>query len=977
MPGDSMAEQQSRLAIVLDSTGAQRNAEGLAGALTRMSQAGQKAADSSGKAAKATEDEAKALSTLLDRIDPVNAALNRLDEQQQQLAKFQAKGFIDPDTFDAYSKKIDDARGKLTGFNDGMDKGAVSAGQYKAAMRQLPAQFTDIFTSLAGGMPLWLVFTQQGGQIADSFGGWSSLLDVIKHELLGMSSANDEASESLSESANGLAENVENGQKFVGVLTPARVAVGSMAAAMATLGIAYYQGSQEQSEFAKSLALTGNVLGTTTGQLANMAAQVAEASGATTSDAAKVINQLVGAGKVAGSSLNTAAEAILNLNDAAGIATEQLVSDFNAIAQDPVEAIGKLNDKYHFLTLSTYNQIKALQEQGNQQESARVALESFSAAMNQRSDEIQDNLGSLEAAWKAVGDTAKKAWDSMLDIGREQSPESRLAVLEQSLADAKSRQAEGGLWNRFTANANGYNISEIEQRVEALKAQITTQGVLNGAISDYHHRQSDGIKLQQEADKLSAKYQTRQQQRAKELASLNKLKEAGIKLDYASLEAEINDRYKDPKTPKGRAYTEDAGTRMLDELRQQQQILFSQSDTNAKIGTQAQALIKWEQQLADIKSKQTLTADQKSLLANADLITSQLQQNAALERQIETREKLLALDRARADIARTISNRQSQYATDELFSSGGMSQYDQQQYTQRLSLEQSYNEKITQLRQQRASASSDIARDEIDQEIQLQQQALSAELSNYDAHIERMNASRRSFTSGASRAWQEYQDSAENVSAQSQQLFTNAFSGMEDALVNFVVTGKASFKDFATSVISDLARIAARQALVGLGSSIFGSLFSAGASAATGAASTGATGGLGMSTDFHAYAKGGVPGGNTISAYRNGVYDSPQYFAFAKGAGVFGEAGPEAIMPLARSSDGSLGVRMINGGGGTGINVSAPVTIVQQQGSDAGAVNNANTASTAKQLEGIIKQTLATELKKQMGPGGVLYTPSR
>ncbi len=966
-----MAEQQSRLAIVLDSTGAQRNAEGLAGALTRMSQAGQKAADSSGKTTKATEDEAKALSTLLDRIDPVNAALNRLDEQQQQLAKLQAKGFIDTDTFDTYSKKIEEARGKLTSFNDGMDKGATSAGQYKAAMRQLPAQFTDIFTSLAGGMPLWLVFTQQGGQIADSFGGWSSLLDVIKHELLGMSSANDEASESLSESANGLSENVENGKKLLSFLTPAKVALAGTAAAVAALSIAYYQGSKEQDEFAKSLALTGNILGTTTGHLADMASQVAASADATTSDAANVINQLVGAGKIAGDSMDVAAKAILNLNDAAGIATEQLVEDFNAIAQDPVAAIGKLNDKYHFLTLATYSQIAALQEQGNQQEAAKVATNAYAAAISDKGDKIQNSLGGLESAWKALGDTAKKAWDSMLDVGREEGPGERVAEIQKQLDWID--KASGG--NTFF----GGRRKELQQELNVLQAAINAQGDMNGALAASQRAQDKAIKTQQDADRVNQQYLSNADRRVKAIKEQDQFLKAGAisAEQYSKNVARINEMYQDPKTPKGRAYTENAGTRMLDELRQQQQLLVSQSDTNAKIGTQAQALIKWEQQLADIKSKQTLTADQKSLLTNADLITSQLQQNAALERQIETREKLLALDRARADIARTISNRQSQYATDELFSSGGMSQYDQQQYTQRLSLEQSYNEKITQLRQQRASASSDIARDEIDQEIQLQQQALSAELSNYDAHIERMNASRRSFTSGASRAWQEYQDSAENVSAQSQQLFTNAFSGMEDALVNFVVTGKASFKDFATSVISDLARIAARQALVGLGSSILGSLFSAGASATTGAASTGATGGLGMSTDFHAYAKGGVPGGNTISAYRNGVYDSPQYFAFAKGAGVFGEAGPEAIMPLARSSDGSLGVRMISGGGSTGINVSAPVTIVQQQGSDAGAVNNANTASTAKQLEGIIKQTLATELKKQMGPGGVLYTPSR
>ncbi|MEN4543775.1 phage tail length tape measure family protein [Pantoea agglomerans] len=146
-----MSEQQSRLAIVIDSTGAQRNAEGLAGALTKMTQAGQKAADTAGKTAKATEQEAKSLSDLLDRIDPVNAALNRLDDQQRQLAKFQAKGFLDTETFNEYSKKIEQTRNGLNAYSSDAGKAGMSSKQLAASMRMVPAQMTDIVVSLASG----------------------------------------------------------------------------------------------------------------------------------------------------------------------------------------------------------------------------------------------------------------------------------------------------------------------------------------------------------------------------------------------------------------------------------------------------------------------------------------------------------------------------------------------------------------------------------------------------------------------------------------------------------------------------------------------------------------------------------------------------------------------------------------------------------------------------------------------------------
>lgn len=874
-----MAEQQSRLAIVIDSTGAQRNAEGLAGALAKMTQAGQRAADSAGKTAKATEQEAKSLSDLLDRIDPVNAALNRLDDQQRQLAKFQTKGFIDTDTFSEYSKKIEDARGRLTGFADTAGKAGISAKQAAYQMRMIPAQMTDIAVSLAGGQSPFMVLLQQGGQLKDMFGG-------IGPAVKGVSTY------------------------IAGLINPATVASASIGA----LALAYYQGAEEQDEFTKSLILSGNTLGTTAGQLGQLSQQVARVTNTGVGNAASVLNQVVASGKISRDTLQEVTATIINMSKATGQASDSMLSDFERIAKDPVEAITKLNEQYHFLSLETYNRIKGLQDEGNTTDAARIATVAYSSELNRRTTEIRANLSDLERSWDGIWSSATKAWDAMRDSGRGQSPESQLATLEDSLEDARRRQSEGGIWNRFAANANGYDIGEMERQISTLKSQITTQGVLNSAISEYQSRQDSAIKTRQEADRSGQQYMNNSERRAKAIEKESSYLKAGAITaeEYARRVSRINDMFKDPKQPREKAYTEDAGTRLLDQLRQQQQVLLSQSDTGTKIGAQQQALIKWEQQLADIKSKQTLTADQKSLLASADLITSQLQQNAALERQIETREKLLALDKARADIMRTIANRESQYATDELFAGGGLSQFEQQQYTQRLSLEQSYNDKITQLRQSRAQATSDIAREEIDQEIQLQQQALQTELSNYDSHIARMNELRGSFTAGASRAWQEYSDSAANVSAMSERLFTNAFGNMEDALVKFATTGKASFSDFANSVLSDIARIAIRQSLIGIGSSISsyaGSFFGGG----TPSPSTGQSFAVPSYRPPTMNAKGGVYDSPSLSAYSGRVYDSPQLFAFAKGAGVFGEAGPEAIMPLTRSSDGSLGVRMVGG----------------------------------------------------------------
>lgn len=929
---------ESRLAIVIDSTGAEKNVRTLSDALAYLSTKGKLASEDLDSLGDTADEQAERLRRLIRQIDPVGAAFEKLSKQRKLLQDAFSKDLLREDDYKHFNSLLDKQQKSLAGIGTQLEKTGMSAAQTANAMRMVPAQFTDIVVSLASGQAPLTVLLQQGGQLKDMFGGIGPAIKGL-------------------------------GTYVTGIINPFTLA----AAAVGTLGLAYYQGSKEQDEFFKSLTLNGNTLGKTAGQLSDIAASVAQATNSTTGNAAKVLNQIVSSGKVASSSLENVTASVVRMSNATGISTDKLVDDFNKIAENPVEAISKLNDQYHFLTLTTYNQIKALQEQGNEQEAARVANEAYSNSLQRMALDIRNNLGPLESAWESLGEKASKAWDSMLNVGRPQTLQDRLNSAKQQLdAAMKSPGLGNGLWNTYGLNYSTGDVGQARGEVNILQSAISLQNDLTGAISESRREQDKAIKAQQLVNDLTKETLTNAQRRTKEQERLTRAIKDGAKIsaeEEKKLRANIDEKYKDPKTPKTKSYRDDAGQRLLMQLQEQRATLVAQENTGFKIGAQQQALIKWEQQLSDIKRKGTLTADQKSLLANADILTKQYQQNAALERQIETAQKALALERARADINRTIANRMSQYSTDEMFAGGGFSQYEQQQYTQRLSLEQSYNDKITQLRQSRASATSNIAREEIDQEIELQRQALDTELRNYDEHIARMNAARGSFSAGANRAWQEYVDSAANVSGMSQQLFTNAFSGMEDALVSFVVHGKASFRDFATSIISDLARIAARQALVGLGSSIFGSLFSAGASAAT-SASAGQSFAV---PSFRPNAKGGVYDSPSLSSYSNGIYNSPQFFAFAKGAGVFGEAGPEAIMPLARGSNGSLGVRAI------GASSSAPainigdINVEFNGEGQAADTSTQNTVAAAKQLQGIVLKTVTDWAKKEMSPGGVLY----
>ncbi|HBX3097958.1 TPA: phage tail protein, partial [Klebsiella pneumoniae] len=593
-----MTEQTSRLAIVIDSSGAEKQADNLATALVKMTQAGERAVTSAGKVTKATDEEKQSLSELLDRIDPVNAALNKLDKQQQDLAKFKSKGMVDTDTFDLYSKKIEETRNRLTGFRDDLGKTGQSAAQTAFAMRMIPAQMTDIIVGLSTGQSPFMVLMQQGGQLKDMFGGIGPAIKGV-------------------------------GGYVLGLINPVTLA----AAAVGVLGLAYYKGSQEQDEFYKSLTLSGNLVGKTTGQLADMAARVSVVANSTTGVTAATLNQIVSSGKVAAESLERVTTAVVEISEATGIATEKLVSDFNDIAADPVAAITKLNDQYHFLTLATYNQIKALQDEGNQQDAARVATDAYANAMQQRANDIHQNLGILERAWDSLAKTAKGAWDAMLDIGREQTGTERISQIRKEL-DWIDKAAGGKLFF-------GGRKSELEDELNNLQSQITTEGVLTEIISSHDKAEQKRIKTQQEADRVNQQLLSNADIRNQKLKQQSEfLKSGAITAEqYAKNVSRINELYKDPKSPKrpkGKAYTEDAATRLLDQINQQTAAMQSQLDASDKLNSATQARVKFEQQIADLKTKSQLTADQKSILSRSDEILQAYKQQEALQNSVKT-----------------------------------------------------------------------------------------------------------------------------------------------------------------------------------------------------------------------------------------------------------------------------------------------------------------------------------------------------
>ncbi|WP_433766638.1 phage tail tape measure protein [Pseudomonas putida] len=336
-----------------------------------------------------------------------------------------------------------------------------------------------------------------------------------------------------------------------------------------------------------------------------------------------------------------------------------------------------------------------------------------------------------------------------------------------------------------------------------------------------------------------------------------------------------------------------------------------------------------------------------------------------------------------ADLERQLNNQRAQYAAQA--AAVGMGSKDSDRYLQRLELERQTNDQVLSLRTELATATTDQQRKALQDQIDLTNAYLPKQIEAMKEGWAQMDAAQSDWTNGARGAWQDYLDSARDVAGQTRSLFGDAFSSMEDAVVNFAMTGKLSFSDFTKSILADMARIATRQAssallsnLVSAGVSYFGS-GSAGASA--GSTQAGYTG-----TDLSGFTPGSIQakGGAWSSgvqmfakggAFTNSVVTQPTAFGMAGGTGLMGEAGPEAIMPLTRTADGSLGVKAI--GGTDGGSISANQVLIQQtievSGSGEGSSSQKDMQVVGQAYADVAKRGAQQAIAQELQPGGQIW----
>ena len=243
------------------------------------------------------------------------------------------------------------AEGATKSLGKARNEMGLTAGELSNSLRGVPAQFTDIVVSLASGQRPLTVLLQQGGQLKDMFGGVGNAAKAI-------------------------------GGYVLGLINPLTVA----AAAAAGLAYALYKAQQEAQAFKTALIATGNYAGVTASQLSDMA-KAASATVGTQGNAAAALTQLAASGKVAGSSFESITRAAILFEKATGQAVEETVKQFIALGEEPAKGSLKLNETLHYLNTTTYERIKALEDQGHHEEAAALAQDTLQKALKSRAEE--------------------------------------------------------------------------------------------------------------------------------------------------------------------------------------------------------------------------------------------------------------------------------------------------------------------------------------------------------------------------------------------------------------------------------------------------------------------------------------------------------------------------------------------------------------------------------------------------------------
>ncbi|WP_432762541.1 phage tail length tape measure family protein, partial [Escherichia coli] len=505
-------------------------------------------------------------------------------------------------------------------------KAGISVGQYKAAMRTLPMQFTDVTTQLAGGQNPWLILLQQGGQIKDSFGG---MIPMFR----------------------GLA----------GAVSLPAVGIGALAAATGVLAYAWYRGDATLSEFNKTLVLSGNQSGLTADRMLTLS-RAGQAAGLTFNQARESLAAMVNAGVRGGEQFDAINQSVARFASASDVEVDKVAEAFGKLTTDPTSGLIAMAKLFHNVTAEQIAYVAQLQRSGDEAGALQAANDIATKGFDEQTRRLKENMGTLETWADKTGKAFKSMWDAILDIGRPESSADMLASAQKAFDEAdkkwqwyQSRSQRRGKTSSFRANLQGAWDDRENARLGLAAATLQSDMEKAGELAarDRAERESSQLKYTGEAQKAYERLLTPLEKYTARQEELNKALKDGkiLQADYNTLMAAAKKDYESTlKKPKSSGVKVSAGERQEDQahaallaLETELRTLEKHSGANEKISQQRRDLWKAENQYAVLKeaaTKRQLSEQEKSLLTHEKETLEYKRQLAELGDKVEHQKRL-------------------------------------------------------------------------------------------------------------------------------------------------------------------------------------------------------------------------------------------------------------------------------------------------------------------------------------------------
>ncbi|HGY1737574.1 TPA: phage tail length tape measure family protein [Klebsiella variicola] len=671
-----MAEQESRLAIRLDSSGAEKQADSLTVALDKMTQSGDKAVTSIFKVTKATDDEKDALNKLRAAIDPVGAAIDTVGRRYSELKKYFDKGLIDEEEFRSLSKMLNDTTEELSGVAQAQreaEKASKLAAVQQEAQADAFQRMLDKIDPLAAALrnleqqqsELNTAF-ESGAINTSQYDAYSKKLQETRREVTGEAQAEREAVKAHDEQVNAL-------RRLEAQIDPVGEAFRRLNEQQRQLDTAKTSGMLSPLAYDRlnsKLAESRDALEKTQAQLGKTSQSAAQTANAMRMIPAQMTDIVVG--------LSTGQSPFMVLMQQGG----QLKDMFGGIGP-AIKGVGTyvmgLVNPYSVAAASvgllTYAVYQNRQEIDAATKIATTSLgangdaaERLALNMVAISDKTGQAIDEVSSMFITTNDGASEAINKLIDVGFSyDEARTKVAQYKDSAnftalnADIDKHRREilkiGDSWtaaaievkNYYTAADKGrQNVAlggAIDPTMRFIGQALDLQTTMNTLTIEGNKAVKNSVdwinKEYLAADRVAgaeARLKEARAQSRKIAFSGNKeaIEQANALIAVREKELEQAKKAGQPKTHKEKAYTEDAATRLLDQINQQTAAMQSQLDASDKLNSATQARIKFEQQIADLKSKTQLTADQKSILSRSDEILQAYKQQEALQNSVKT-----------------------------------------------------------------------------------------------------------------------------------------------------------------------------------------------------------------------------------------------------------------------------------------------------------------------------------------------------